>query len=134
MLPDTGIDDVKKQRNAEYAKHINDPVLSSLKIEGIRLLFNHALCIIFTRYRVPNTQHFRYPLRRVCGCQKVHILILTFITNFRRHLNNRIHLESSPKSKLHENVKNGNSIPLQAWTGPEGSRRLRQQNFKTIGT
>jgi hypothetical protein len=39
MLPDTGIDDVKKQRNAEYAKHINDPVLSSLKMEGIRLLF-----------------------------------------------------------------------------------------------
>jgi hypothetical protein len=39
MLPDTGIDDDKKQRNAEYAKHINDPVLSSLKMEGIRLLF-----------------------------------------------------------------------------------------------
>jgi hypothetical protein len=39
MLPDTGIDDVKKQRNAEYAKHINYPVLSSLKMEGIRLLF-----------------------------------------------------------------------------------------------
>jgi hypothetical protein len=38
MLLDTGIDDVKKQRNAEYAKHINDPVLSSLKMEGIRLL------------------------------------------------------------------------------------------------
>jgi hypothetical protein len=39
MLPDTGIDDVKKQRNAEYAKHINGPVLSSLKMEGTRLLF-----------------------------------------------------------------------------------------------
>jgi hypothetical protein len=39
MLPDTGIDGVKKQRSAEYAKHINDPVLSSLKMEGIRLLF-----------------------------------------------------------------------------------------------
>jgi hypothetical protein len=39
MLPDTGIDDVKNQRNADYAKHINDPVLSSLKMEGIRLLF-----------------------------------------------------------------------------------------------
>jgi hypothetical protein len=38
MFPDTGIDDVKKQRNAEYAKHINDPVLLSLKMEGIRLL------------------------------------------------------------------------------------------------
>jgi hypothetical protein len=39
MLPDTGIDDVKKQRNAKYAEHINDPVLSLLKMEGIRLLF-----------------------------------------------------------------------------------------------
>jgi hypothetical protein len=39
MLPDTGIDDVKKQRNAEYAKHTNDPVLSSLKMEGVCLLF-----------------------------------------------------------------------------------------------
>jgi hypothetical protein len=39
VLPDTRIDDVKKQRNAEYAKHINDPVLSSLKMEGIRLFF-----------------------------------------------------------------------------------------------
>jgi hypothetical protein len=39
MLPDTGINDVKKQRNAEYAIYINDPVLSSLKMEGMRLLF-----------------------------------------------------------------------------------------------
>jgi hypothetical protein len=42
MLPDTGIDDVKKQRNVEYAKDINDPVLSSLKMEGIRLLFSNS--------------------------------------------------------------------------------------------
>jgi len=28
----------------------------------------------------------------------------------------------------------GKSIPLQAWTGPEGSRRLRFPDFKTIGT
>jgi hypothetical protein len=25
-------------------------------------------------------------------------------------------------------------IPLQAWTGPEGSRRLKLPDFKTIGT
>jgi len=25
-------------------------------------------------------------------------------------------------------------IPLQAWTGPEGSRRLRLPDFKKIGT
>jgi hypothetical protein len=44
MLPDTGIDDVKKQRNAEYAKHINDRVLSSLKMEGIHLLLFSEDC------------------------------------------------------------------------------------------
>jgi hypothetical protein len=30
--------------------------------------------------------------------------------------------------------KKGKTIPLQAWTGPEGSRRLRLPDFKTIGT
>jgi len=28
----------------------------------------------------------------------------------------------------------GKAFPLQAWTGPEGSRRLRLPDFKTVGT
>jgi len=33
------------------------------------------------------------------------------------------------------NVKGeGKAIPLQAWTGREGSRRLRLPYFKTVGT
>jgi len=28
----------------------------------------------------------------------------------------------------------GKAIPLQAWTGPEGSRRLRLPDFKTMST
>jgi len=28
----------------------------------------------------------------------------------------------------------GEDIQLQAWTGPEGSRRLRFPDFKTVGT
>ena len=32
------------------------------------------------------------------------------------------------------NSKKGKAIPLQVWTGPEGSRRLRFPDFKTIGT
>jgi len=28
----------------------------------------------------------------------------------------------------------GTAVPLQAWTGPEGSRRLRPPDFKTVGT
>jgi len=31
-------------------------------------------------------------------------------------------------------VKEGKAIPFQSWTGPEGSRKLRLSNFKTIGT
>jgi hypothetical protein len=34
---------------------------------------------------------------------------------------------------LHKVVK-GKAIPLQAWTGPEGSRRLRLPDFKTLDT
>ena len=33
-----------------------------------------------------------------------------------------------------DNVVKGKAIPLQAWTGPEGSRRVRLPDFKTIGT
>jgi hypothetical protein len=35
---------------------------------------------------------------------------------------------------LKKYIYNGKAIPLQAWTGPEGFRRLRQPDFKTIGT
>jgi len=31
-------------------------------------------------------------------------------------------------------LSKGKAIPLQAWTGREGSRRLRLPDFKTIGT
>jgi len=31
-------------------------------------------------------------------------------------------------------VYKGKAIPLQAWSGPEGSRSLRLPDFKTIGT
>jgi hypothetical protein len=54
-MADTDIDDVRKQKKAEYdkqyrlnqvatatasfQKHIHDPVISSLKMEGIRFFF-----------------------------------------------------------------------------------------------
>ena len=36
--------------------------------------------------------------------------------------------------QINEVKVKGNAIPLQAWTGPEGSRRLRLPDFKTIST
>ena len=35
---------------------------------------------------------------------------------------------------LHKAVKKGKAIPLEDWTGPEGSKSLRLPDFKTIGT
>jgi hypothetical protein len=35
---------------------------------------------------------------------------------------------------LHNNKAKGKAIPEQVWTGPEGSRRLRLPDFKTVGT
>ena len=36
---------------------------------------------------------------------------------------------------IQANIKvKGKAIPLQAWTGPEDSRRLRPPDFKTLGT
>jgi len=35
------------------------------------------------------------------------------------------------KSKRFYVAKNGKAVPLQAWTGPEGSRKLRLPDFVT---
>jgi hypothetical protein len=37
-------------------------------------------------------------------------------------------------TKILKGKGKGKAIPLQALTGPEGSRRLRLPDFKTIGT
>jgi hypothetical protein len=39
----------------------------------------------------------------------------------------------SVKSQVN-NICKGKAVPLQAWGGPEGSRRLRLLDFKTSGT
>jgi hypothetical protein len=34
---------------------------------------------------------------------------------------------------LNKMILRSKAIPLQAWTGPEGFRRLRLSDFKTVG-
>jgi len=41
---------------------------------------------------------------------------------------------TQPLTEMSKGKGKGKTIPLQAWTGPEGSRRLRLPDFKTIGT
>jgi hypothetical protein len=40
---------------------------------------------------------------------------------------------SKGKGKVNS-ISKGKVTPLQAWTGPEGSERLRLPDFKTVGT
>jgi hypothetical protein len=44
-----------------------------------------------------------------------------------KFLKNQNHLSNLEKDK-------DTAIPLQAWTGPEGSSSFRYSDFKTIGT
>jgi hypothetical protein len=45
---------------------------------------------------------------------------------------NAVHILQNYFFKILSTIKI--AIPLQPWTGPEGSRRLRLPDFKTIGT
>ena len=79
--------------------------------------------VIFTLYSSVNTTTKRnnnYVYSNMFRLKGEHCLLPT-------RLFTPMHVERKVKSK-------GTAIPLQAWTGPEGSRRLRFPDFKTIGT
>jgi hypothetical protein len=67
----------------------------------------------------------------------------TFSHKIKRKWTNEVRHGAKFKGKEREGIINvnvliyiykGKAIPLQAWTGPGGSRRLRLPDFKTIGT
>jgi len=60
------------------------------------------------------------------------IISLTFIICLSNHSKN-VHMVQLADHCNTLSLK-GKAIPLQAWTGPEGSRRLRPPDFKTIST
>jgi len=63
-----------------------------------------------------------------------------FLSNLTRqdanyeNINNNAGNNSSNKNNKLKCTSKGKAIPLQAWTGPKGSNRLRLPDFKTIGT
>jgi hypothetical protein len=58
------------------------------------------------------------------------------VSAVRASLTEFLHTSSNTGTKMSYTCKhiNGKAIPLQAWIGPEGSRRFRLSDFKTIGT
>jgi len=59
----------------------------------------------------------------------VHVL-----ENFNRHIPLMASLCTRRTRQLFRSRSRSKAIPLQAWTGPENSRRLRFPDFKTKGT
>jgi hypothetical protein len=57
------------------------------------------------------------------------LMINTFGQNKMNCLNSRVIISFQRDGK-----GKGKAIPLRAWTGPEGSRKLRLPDFKTIDT
>jgi len=63
-----------------------------------------------------------------------YVLVLVFgILNFNNYSTTQVTTSSASHFRLQGKGK-GKAIPLQVWIGPEGSRRLRLPDFKTIGT
>jgi hypothetical protein len=82
--------------------------------------------------RILGQRHVRplYPLERDLKRTKVMGAYITL----RLHLNSHLLIVNlTTLSVVQARVKGkGKAIPLQAWTGPEGSRRLRLRDFKTV--
>ena len=49
-------------------------------------------------------------------------------------LYSRLEIDENGAMVKSRSQEKGKAVPLQAWTGPEGSRRLRLPDFMTIGT
>ena len=67
-------------------------------------------------------------------------LVVIFITGVgydwplvQRHLIGLLR-QTAERTNKGKSKGKGKAIPLQAWTGPEGSRKFRLPDFKTVGT
>jgi hypothetical protein len=60
-------------------------------------------------------------------------VVFYFVSVGERHNIFKLSEPELPFEQFKEGIK-GKAIPLQACTGPEGSRRLRLPDFMTIGT
>jgi hypothetical protein len=92
---------------------------------------------IVTPYRVSHLQCYGVTVRGNVGILKLRLggdlQWQTFVPTFRENRPTSSGVYTGDR-QTHRQYSKGKAIPLQAWTGPEGSRRLRLPDFKTIGT
>jgi hypothetical protein len=70
----------------------------------------------------------------LCQCEALALLRHVYLGCFFLEPENIKNVSLGAKWNIGKVTNKGKAIPLQALTGPEGSRRLRLPDFKTIGT
>ena len=66
-----------------------------------------------------------------CNSAALHLLPKTHSSEMNWHQNQGSKLRETPERNVRHNIKKGNAAPLWAWSGPEGSRKLRLPDFMT---
>jgi hypothetical protein len=74
---------------------------------------------MIVKYKLGRTWRWSWPVLTRCST--------IYTEGWANHYEMKSHLDKGEKKEV-------KSIPLQPWTGPEGSRRLRLPDFKTFGT
>ena len=104
-------------RSGPYDLCCRNTVLSYSNI----FVFNSSInCILITQIRLQCTYKLHAELEQT-RMEEASFLSTARVRNWR----------PISSALLHNKSK---AIPVQAWTGPDGSRRLRLPDFKTIGT
>ena len=92
-------------------------------------------------YRIACYECFRSTTCGLCSVCGLKLFVsFQFVTveggrrNWRQELGGRYSENRTAVYILSLTWVKGKATPLQAWTGPEGSRRLRLPDFKTVGT
>ena len=101
---------ILRQRFAVFEKHLFEPIKTRKEI-----------CLTIT-----NTETTELSPRSLK--QQLDICVCHMVTRVRC-----AHDIQVSRLILSSNTEKGKAIPLQAWTGPEDSRRLRIPDFKTVG-
>ena len=117
--------------NFSFRAPIFKVLIWSKSLTSVQTIFSRfPLCLFTQAFFLRNILSHYNHLSMLCGQPSVlfsevkMLKVLHYHTMYPLYVNIRIPFI---KGK-------GKAIPLQAWAGPEGSRRLRLPDFKTIGT
>jgi hypothetical protein len=93
--------------------------------ETERILYNQNISALFTTFFSDTKSKATLEKRHLRGRNKANSrnVVCNILGTF--------NVVCSEYAKLHTSAVKGSALPLQAWSGPEGSRKLRFPNFMT---